>query len=892
MGIFNENSTSSDTISSGVQGQQGPPGPQGIGFKLDSNNNYDMQNKKLINVKPGTDNHDVVTKNQIALLDSASPGIVVNDKAVIYSDTGSVHTQNLYLKDAPDDGLSNELRILTPHQSYNNIHLNIPDLKNFNGYGGRPSSEMMITSVDQTVTGKKTFQNIEVPTPTSNNQASTKYYVDHNFLNRLTGGQIGGDLDMRGHTIKYLKLDNTGSAAARVAELKKKVDLSGSTMTGNLNMGNKQITNLGYSISDPTDVINLGFSDQKYLQKVSDSDLDMDDHRIKNSLEPINSRDLTTKNYVDNQMGTKADLSKTTTQTFQGRIQVPNFNSGSHSGSDIVNLKYINDTFLNKKTGGSLGNSISFISSLPSNQRQIFNLAPPQFSSSATSKSYVDDEIAKIPQSPQVNTSQFIRKDGTVPMTSNLDLGGNKISNLRLPTNNEDAASKKYIDDTLAQSHLLASSKKNEFTYLDSPDDTSSEYNVVVNSFTDFNSSPHRNKKAYSITLQKDAGTNNYRSRMGFNLFPLPLGTYTIIFEFFPREMTNIQLSCQATSAYIHKTVQKDFSSYSKMLVQINNNSKNTPDYIYLTMHGTATATPAQGYLIVYGTKDWSDSLNPEIYDHVLTKEMFEYDDGIMKMNNDIDMNNHHITNLSDGTRNSDAINKKQLDDVDVEFKNTSRFIENYLYRSIFKNGFHDLIDPGHFVLSQTNNGAVIDSVSPNFYLGIKRFIRDYSSRYGLVLSAKSYIKTPELMNQNSSFTFFMSFVHNPNKMCEISFSNTLTGVKYHPYYRIGNNTIIIDNGTNTFETVFTYNFRYKKIFIWICYDGDNNLHKMALSNFSTHISETFNPPTRFSTDQLEINYEAFINKVAFLNEFIDVNSLQHHYIQFNEKRNGSYLEI
>ena len=145
----------------------------------------------------------------------------MNDKAVIYSGTGSVHAQNLYLKDAPDDGLSNELRILTPHQSYNNIHLNIPDLKNFNGYGGRPSSEMMITSVDQTVTGKKTFQNIEVPTPTSNNQASNKYYVDHNFLNRLTGGQIGGDLDMRGNTIKYLKLDNADSAAAKVAELPK-----------------------------------------------------------------------------------------------------------------------------------------------------------------------------------------------------------------------------------------------------------------------------------------------------------------------------------------------------------------------------------------------------------------------------------------------------------------------------------------------------------------------------------------------------------------------------------------------------------------------------------------------------------------------------------------------
>ena len=346
---------------------------------------------------------------------------------------------------------------------------------------------------------------------------------------------------MRGHTIKYLKLDNTDSATARVAEL------------------------------------NL-----------------------------------------------KADLSKKTTQTFQGRVQVPNFNSGSHSGIDIVNLKYINDTFLNKKSGGTLGNSISFISSLPSNQRQIFNIGPPRFGSSATNKTYVDEEIAKIPQSPQVNTSQFIKKDGTVAMTADLDLGGNKISNLKSPTNDTDAANKIYIDETLAESHLVASSKKNEFTYLDDPDDTSSEYNIVINSFTDFNSSPHRNKKSFEITLQKDAGTNNYRSRIGFNLYPLPLGTYTMIFEFFPPTITNIQLSCQATSAYIHKQVQRDFSNYSKMLVQINNNSKNTPDYIYLTMHGTSITSPVNAHLIVYGIKDWSDNVTPEIYDHQIFNEMFE----------------------------------------------------------------------------------------------------------------------------------------------------------------------------------------------------------------------------------------------------------------------------
>ena len=63
MGIFNEHRTaSSDTIQSNIPGPKGPPG---IGFKLDSDNNYDMNNKKLTNVQNGSADHDVMVKSQI-----------------------------------------------------------------------------------------------------------------------------------------------------------------------------------------------------------------------------------------------------------------------------------------------------------------------------------------------------------------------------------------------------------------------------------------------------------------------------------------------------------------------------------------------------------------------------------------------------------------------------------------------------------------------------------------------------------------------------------------------------------------------------------------------------------------------------------------------------------
>ena len=108
MDIFAEHGSNSETKS-----QPGPPGVQGLkglpdlGFKLDSNSNFDIDNKKLTNVKNGDDDHDVMVKSQIEeyfidktkYLDGVLPAQVLKNKAVIYSPFGSVHGNALYLKD-------------------------------------------------------------------------------------------------------------------------------------------------------------------------------------------------------------------------------------------------------------------------------------------------------------------------------------------------------------------------------------------------------------------------------------------------------------------------------------------------------------------------------------------------------------------------------------------------------------------------------------------------------------------------------------------------------------------------------------------------------------------------------------------------------------------------
>ena len=39
--------------------------PRGVSYQLDANGNYDIKNKKLVNVKNGSNNRDVVNKQQM-----------------------------------------------------------------------------------------------------------------------------------------------------------------------------------------------------------------------------------------------------------------------------------------------------------------------------------------------------------------------------------------------------------------------------------------------------------------------------------------------------------------------------------------------------------------------------------------------------------------------------------------------------------------------------------------------------------------------------------------------------------------------------------------------------------------------------------------------------------
>ena len=785
--------------------QRGLPG---VGFKLTDTGDYDMQNKKLTNVKSGTNSNDAVNKSQLDattnLLHGSRAGDVVNDKAVIYSNTGAVHANSLYIEDPPDQGNSNEVRIMTEHQSYPNIHLNIPDLHNFDGHGGRPKSELMVTSVEQTVTGKKVFENIEVHDPTSNNQAANKSYADTKLS--LTGGTMTGDLILPHHNYP---------------------------IPGNTNK-----------------VINYESQREIFLSRQEsfpmEADINMNNNFIQNIATPTSSHQVTNKGYCD-------------------------YN------------------FLNRQKGGMLMGSLSM------NQNDLFEIPAPKYGSSAANKNYFDGEIGKI---ASVDTTQFIKKDGSVPMAADLDMNGNKIKNVGTPYTHENDAAvnvgffntelnasnsnvftqitnnyKQYVNEELLKSHLVSSHIENAFKYLSDQDESSSERNIIVHGIQDFNGSPHKNKKAYDIDLIYTSGTR---------IFP---------------EDINISLLAEASTAIINNQTIINFPSYKKQLVQINQQTIDTPDYLFFTIRGSGTsATNPEGYLVFYGVKEWVDTVPSEIYDHALETGMFEYDNGNMKMYHDIDMDNNKIINLDGGIDNNDAVNMEQFNSIKTRFDEQVPYMKNNIYMTIFTYRFFDFNATSKYKFSKQKRYHAIIGIKPDLSFSStngSHLTKDeliYMKGLQFNNSMHIIIDLGYLVDHNMSYTMMMSLTLKDN--LQIYFVEpTQEQIAYNPIYEIqkSSSQLIIKSAGNVItKTIYSSRYNDQQCLLWIEYSNQTNTHTISLPGYTN--AHYVPIPAPFSTRKLKIDPgNNIIKKFGYQNQLI--NSYDDYFqISLEEKNNGTII--
>ena len=178
---------------------------------------------------------------------------------------------------------------------------------------------------------------------------------------------------------------------------------------------------------------------------------------------------------------------------------------------------------------------------------------------------------------------------------------------------------------------------------MENDDESSSESNIQVLGIVNFSNSPHQiNKKAYQLKLLfQKSSPNQYQSRLGFNLFKLPVGYYTLVVEWFPPEMNELSVTVQGTTISISNYATKTFENYTKTVINFHRWGSSPPQFIYFNLNGTVTfpSLLTIGHLIVYGVKETISNVDPSVYDTA-----FAIENGKMVMETDLSLNGHHLS--------------------------------------------------------------------------------------------------------------------------------------------------------------------------------------------------------------------------------------------------------
>ena len=601
MGLFNEHGSSTSdgaALGTGAQGPPGPKGEKGDGFKIDANGNYDIENKKLSNVKNGDMDHDVMVKSQIEgyvsnktqYLDGVLPAQVTNNKAVIYSQSGSIHTNDLYLKDKNGQ----EVHFYNEDQDLNQCRLYVPNLKNNDSYGGRLKSSVVVTSINQTIEGKKIFHDIEVPTPLIDGHASNKAYVD-NEISKISDASYNSN---------YVKK-------------------SGDTMTGSLivpkdNYPVQGDLNKVISYETQREIFLSNKEGGKMLQPI-----DMNGFTIDNLPLPTSSDQACSKGYLDTELNHKVNISDLNDyiKIDGSRAMTGNLNMDNNR---ITNLPspYFSHEAVTKDYVTTLMNHLpslfldrqgksSMLGNLNMNNHKISNVKTPSNDDESTNKKYVDSQISKANIKPSHNLK-------------------NAFKNLMEDVNEW---SSEYNIKVLSFSDLAVSPHSWDKRVL--------------------NITPVKDGKNYRFRL----GLQMFPMKTN-ETYSLIVELYNRDFKTWGRqetyvEATGIWLKSHNTTKFQHQYGSSGDLYYSKTLIKFKKTSSSAPVFVYYTVHfddrgGDMNTYPSkfknQVYILACGIVGETDHVDSGVYD---AHQAYEIDKTKMKMLVPLDLNNKKIINIS-----------------------------------------------------------------------------------------------------------------------------------------------------------------------------------------------------------------------------------------------------
>ena len=314
----------------------------------------------------------------------------------------------------------------------------------------------------------------------------------------------------------------------------------------------------------------------------------------------------------------------------------------------LVSFEEVNENFLSRQEEFPMQTQLNM------NHNSITNLKDPQFGGEAATKTYVDATSSTIVSSTAASIATKLDLSGG-KMLGSIDMHKNKIINLPEPTEENDAVNMEFLDSKIddlnkkiTKNTITATSHpKDEFRYLmEDPLQSSSESNIVVTGIVDFQQSPHKiNKKAYALKINKRSSDNMFLGRIGFDMFKIPEGEYTICVEFFPGKMDGVNVNAVSTALNVNRQATKVFANYSRSIIHMHKWRISPPEYLMLDLkwQGKADdASPGDAHLIIYGVKEFQPDVESVVFDSPFTIE-----NGVMVMETDLNLNGKRLLNYN-----------------------------------------------------------------------------------------------------------------------------------------------------------------------------------------------------------------------------------------------------
>ena len=704
MGIFNDNSQNNNTGGSGQPGQPGVPGQKGdpgIGFKLTADGNFNIDGKLLTNVAGPVNGDDATNKNYvdtknsqqyIAIADKASKSdlnsklsidgsnsmnanLNLNNNKIINlkngTDNGDVvnyrqliektnnHQNNYHLqpsfnfyKNFGDGKILKKANSLTIDPHHKHLGLNYVKKQSFNsGFGGQAWVSLKMTNNLPIGLYTIVFETFAATYIVSHNSVTQQKLNSETLLQQVNGDAnytiINFTHDYQTtHSNAIIQFTSNGKPGEITFEIRY---YGPSYNNSTLNflffsrvISGRQNTAFNHNLFDVDDV-------QLVNQILYFDDVNLNSNKIKNVAIPTNNEDVANKKYVDDEIA-----------------KLPHSDNGT--------LK--------------LDGSRAMTGTLDMANHKIINTAAPTDNNDVTNKRYVDDRIKLIPG----GASDLLKLDGTLAMTGDLNLGGYSIINIKEPNISDlnYAANVNFVNKTIdnrLKYSVQSSDTSNAFQYV--MDDPAGQFydEDDIKGIKKTNKDYHKiNKETYEMQLVLDS-SGYYSSRLGINMYTLPNGEYSLVYElYFPNSIdsSTVQISAVSAVETVSKVTTNVFNNHTRSIIHLHKYNNVAPNRLMIDMvlknkAGVSYANKLTIFVIVYGVSGYVNNVNTSVWDR-----LFEVINNVIKVESTIDMNKHDIKNvdnlsmnklidmnngqikdLGDGNENGDAVNVKQLNNVE-----------------------------------------------------------------------------------------------------------------------------------------------------------------------------------------------------------------------------------